>query len=73
MLESRPKSDHAVWIGWLKDATVKDLKVTKETITGDKATLEATGTRAKGNAVHGTITLVREAGVWKLDEQFWAT
>ena len=73
MLESRPKEDQSVWLGRLKEATVKDLKVTKENIAGDKCTLEATGTRAMGNAVHGKITLVKEGGAWKLDEQFWAT
>ena len=73
MLESRPKEDQPVWLGRLKDATVKDLKVTKETIAEAKCTLEATGTSAKGNAVRGKIMLVKEGGAWKLDEQFWVT
>jgi hypothetical protein len=73
MLESRPKADQPVWLGRLKESPVKDLKVTKETVTGNKCTLEATGTSEKGNAVHGKIILVKEDGAWKLDEQFWAT
>ena len=74
MLESRPKKDHPVWLERLKEtANVKDLKIGKDTITGDKCTLEGTATSARGNAVHGKVNLVREGGAWKLDEEFWAT
>jgi hypothetical protein len=74
MLESRPKKDHGVWLERLKDSVnIKDMKINKETIDGDKCTLEATGTSARGNAVKGKISLVKEGGAWKLDEQFWST
>ena len=74
MLESRPKKDRPLWLGRLKEAAdIKDLKITKETVEADKCTLEGTGTSARGNAIHGKIHLVKEDGVWKLDEEFWAT
>jgi hypothetical protein len=74
MLESRPKTDRPLWLGRLKEtADIKDLKITKETIDGDKCTLEGAGTSARGNAVHGKVHLVKEGGAWKLDEEFWAT
>jgi hypothetical protein len=74
MLESRPKKDHPVWLERLKEsANVTDLKIVKETIAGDKCTLEGTATSARGNAVHGKVNLVKEGGAWKLDEEFWAT
>lgn len=74
MLESQPKKDHPVWLGRLKEtAPVKDLKITKETINGDKCTLEGTGTSARGNSVKGKVSLVKEGGAWKLDEEGWAT
>jgi hypothetical protein len=74
MLESRPKEDRPKWLTNLKDgADVKDLKMTKEAIDGDKCTLEATGISAHGNALHGKIILVREGGAWKLDSSSWAT
>jgi Domain of unknown function (DUF4878) len=75
MLESRPKKDRPVWLGRLKEsaADLKDLKITKETIEGDKCTLEGTSTSARGNALHGKVHLVKEDGAWKLDEEFWAT
>ena len=74
MLESQPKADRATWLGRLKDmAAAKDLKITKETINGDKCTLEGTGTSSKGNPTKGKISLVKEGGAWKLDEEGWAT
>lgn len=74
MLESRPKKDHPVWLERLKDsANIKDTKIVKEAINGDKCTLEGTGTSARGNAVKGKIQLVKEGGAWKLDEMFWST
>jgi hypothetical protein len=74
MLESQPKSDRAVWLGRLKDmSNGKDLKITKETINGDACTLEGTATSAKGNAMRGKISMVKEGGIWKLDEEGWAT
>lgn len=74
MLESRPKKDHPVWLERLKDSVnIKDMKIVKETINGDKCTLEGKGTSARGNAVKGKIQLVKEGGTWKLDEMFWST
>jgi hypothetical protein len=74
MLESRPKKDQPVWLERLKEtANMKDLKITKETIDGDKCTLEGTATSARGNALKGKVSLVREGGAWKLDEEGWAT
>ena len=74
MLESRPKKEHPVLLGRLKETSdVKDLKITKETISGDKCTLEGSGTSARGNPMKGKVNLVKEGGAWKLDEEFWAT
>jgi|GEM_PF-2325839 len=74
MLESHPKKEHPVWLERLKESSnIKDLKITKETISGDKCTLDGSGTSARGNAVKGKVNLVKEGGAWKLDEEFWAT
>ena len=73
-LESVPKADQPVWLKRLKDSVeYTDIKVTKETITGAKCTLEATGTSGRGNAMKGKIMLVKEGADWKLDEAFWST
>ena len=74
MLESRQKADQPVWLGRIKDGDdVKNLAITKETVDGDKCTVEATGVSAKGNPLHGKITMVKEGGGWKIDAMAWAT
>ena len=73
MLESRSKEDQPVWLKRLKDDTMKDIKIVKETIDGDKCTIQATGTSARGNAMKGKISMVKEGGAWKLEGQGWST
>jgi len=73
-LESHPKKEHPMWLERLKQSSnIKDLKITKETISGDKCTLDGSGTSTRGNPVKGKVNLVREGGAWKVDEEFWAT
>ncbi len=73
MLESRPKKDQQEWLKNLKEDLMKDIKITKETVTGKRSTLEATGVSKRGNKMKGKIILVKEGASWKLDEQFWGT
>lgn len=74
ILESHPKKEHPVWLERLKESSnIKDLKITRETISGDKCTLDGSGTSARGNPVKGKVNLVKEGGAWKVDEEFWAT
>jgi hypothetical protein len=73
-LESVAKADQPVWLTRLKDSVAyTSIKVTKETITGDKCTLETTGTSGRGNAMKGKIMLVKEGADWKLDSAAWST
>ena len=51
---------------------LKDLKVTKETVGADKAVFEMTAT-ADGQLSYGKVTLVKEEGSWRLDDDAWAT
>jgi hypothetical protein len=50
-----------------------DIKVTKEAISGDSCTLEATAKSPAGKPSTGKISLLRENGVWKFDDHAWAT
>jgi hypothetical protein len=73
-LESVPKENQPVWLTRLKDSVAyANIKVTKETVTGDKCTLETTGTSGRGNAMKGKITLLKEGADWKLDAAAWTT
>jgi hypothetical protein len=51
---------------------VNDVKVTKQTVTADKADLEMTAKDGGGQAMTGTATLVKEGGAWKVDDFAWA-
>jgi hypothetical protein len=72
MLESRPKADQPEWLKRLKESMMKDVKVSSETVSGNTATLLATGTSASGNAMKGKVSMVKESGAWKLDEEGWS-
>jgi hypothetical protein len=74
MLESRPKEDSAKWLARIKDSANKsDVTIGKETITENKAVLEAVGKDSEGTPLNGKIYLVKEATGWKLDEQGWSS
>jgi hypothetical protein len=53
--------------------TLTDLKVTKQTVTADKAEFEMTAKTATGAVTTGSATLVKEGGAWKIDDEAWAT
>jgi hypothetical protein len=74
MLTAQPKDQKGVWLKRLKDtADMADVRIGKETITGDKCTLEATAKGHSGMPLKGKVFLVKEDGGWKLDEQGWST
>jgi hypothetical protein len=51
---------------------VKNVQVVKETVTGDRAVLEAAGDNAStGNRSRATVKLVKEDGAWKIQQESW--
>ncbi len=51
---------------------IVDLKVVKETVTGDTAVLEATGLNVgSGSDARATVKMVKEAGAWKVQNESW--
>ena len=51
---------------------VKNVQVVKETVTGDSAVLEAAGDNAgTRHRSRATVKLVREDGVWKIQQESW--
>jgi hypothetical protein len=74
MLQSKSKADQQKFLEGLKEpAAYQDLKITKETIAGNKCTLEGTATSDRGNALKGKVMLVKEGGTWKLDAESWGS
>ena len=50
---------------------IKDLKVTKENVSANKAEFHMTGKDAAGNDLSGRATLVKEGGGWRIDDFAW--
>jgi hypothetical protein len=74
VLQQAPKTEVAKMLSMgIAKQGLADLKVVTQQVEGDKAVLEMTGKTADGRASSGKATLVKEAGVWKLDEDAWAT
>ena len=51
---------------------LKDVKVTRETVTDSRAEYEMTAVTGDGKHVAGQAILVKEGGSWKIDEDAWA-
>jgi len=72
-LEAQPKDMVAEWFKYFKSMVeLTDIKITKETISGDSCVLEATA-KNSGKPSNGKISLFKENGVWKFDDHAWAT
>ena len=61
-----PAQQKALW-DINKQMDVKDVKVVKETLAADGATLDITGTGPENKMIKGTVKLVKEGGAWKWD------
>lgn len=74
MLKGQPQ-EAAKWLQHRKSdaAAMTNFKVTKESISGDRCVLDATALDGSGRASTGKIELIREKGVWKVDEETWVT
>ena len=71
-VKGTPADERAMMFEMVKEMAAKNVKVVKETPSAAGATLEATGSDPAGGAMKGTITLVKEAGAWKIDKESWS-
>ena len=71
-VEKTPEADRIKMFELMKMMDMKNVKVTKETKTATGYTLEATGEGGMADGPSkGTITIVRENGKLKMDEESW--
>lgn len=70
-IKAEKPDDRAMMFDMIKEFAPKNVKVVKETPSAGGATLEATGD-GSGGTTKGTITLVKEAGAWKVDRESWS-
>ena len=74
MLQQAPKAEVEKMI---KMSIAKDkltnIAVTSQKVDGAKAVLELSAKTGDGRATTGKVTMVKEGGAWKTDEDAWAT
>lgn len=74
MMDSMPAAERPMMFEMIRDlsSAVTNVKVVKETVTGDRATLEVTATDTGDKSTKkATVDVVREAGVWKFAKESW--
>lgn len=71
-VKGTPADERAMMFEIVKEMGATNVKIVKETPSAAGATLEATGTNPGGGALKGTITLVKEGGAWKIDQESWS-
>jgi hypothetical protein len=74
MLQTAPKEEVAKMLkmGIAKEK-LTDIVVTSQKVDATKAVLELTAKTGDGRTTQGKVTMVKEGGAWKTDEDAWAT
>ena len=74
MLQSAPKAEveKMLKMSIAKDK-LTDISVVSQKVDATKAVLELTAKTGDGRATTGKVTMVKEGGAWKTDEDAWAT
>jgi hypothetical protein len=71
-MKATPAEDRAMMFDMIKGmGAMTSVKVLKETPTATGATLDVTGVGEDKSKQTGTISLVKEAGAWKVDGESW--
>lgn len=71
-MKATPAEDRKMMFEMIKSMGVMTgVKVLKETPTATGATLDVEGVGEDKSKQAGTITLVKEAGAWKVDKESW--
>jgi hypothetical protein len=75
MIESMPPATQARMFELLQKfaGTFRDVKVTKESVTGETAILELTGTDPNGQPATGSVPMTRDASGWKVGTEKWSS
>ena len=74
LLQSAPKAEveKMIKMSIAKDK-LTDITVVSQKVDAAKAVLELSAKTADGRATTGKVTMVKEGGAWKMDEDAWAT
>jgi hypothetical protein len=69
MLAHRKDADFKAMLAFIQESALRDPKVAKGYLNGDKATLEVSGKDGSGHTADGTATLVKEGSSWHVAEE----
>ncbi len=75
-MDSMPADQRGMILGMIQEMStaITNVKVTKETITGDKAVLEVQGTDTGDKSTKkAMVDVAREGGVWKFVKERWGS
>lgn len=67
--EHRNEPDFKAMFAFIQAERLRNPKLGKGSVKGNRATLEVSGKDGEGNASAGTVTLLNEEGAWKLDKE----
>jgi hypothetical protein len=73
ILSHRNDPQFKAMFGFIRQSALRNPKIGKGFVNGDKATLEVSGKDGDGNATDGTATLLKEGGAWRLAEESMTT
>ncbi len=74
MLKNAPKEEVAKMLKMsIAKEQLTDIKIVSQKVDATKAVLELSAKTGDGRATTGKVTMVKEGGAWKTDEDAWAT
>jgi hypothetical protein len=69
----RDEPEFKTMFAFIRTQRLRDPKLGKGSVKGDRATLEVSGKDGDGNASTGSVTLLRQDGAWRLDKEAMST
>jgi hypothetical protein len=72
-INSTPADERGKMFEFSKMMAMSDVKVVKETKTTSGATLNVEGVDPDKKKATGVITVIKENGAWKLDQESWSS
>lgn len=73
LLAHRNDKDFKMMFGFIQGQALRDAKFVKGNSSGDAATLEYAGKDGDGNATTSVVSMVRQAGSWKVEKESTST
>lgn len=73
LLAHRNDADFAMMFGFIRGQALREPRYVAGHVKGERATLEYRGKDGDGNAVKSSVSMAREGGAWRLDQESMST